>query len=244
MTEATAFEVGGGEAVLRPRRRAKPEPTGPAARSVAGDTGAMPEVDVGRALRRLRDARGLSIRALAEWSGLAVNTLSLIENGKSSPSVSTLQLLAQALQVPIAAFFETDQATREVVHLKAGQRPRAAFASGTLEDLGAGLADRTISALVVTLEPGMGSGSHPIVHTGDEVVFCLSGRIEYLVAERSYRLEAGDSLAFAAYLPHSWRNPDSTPSRALLVLCPSDVHDRPTTRHFAPTRPQRPPQAR
>jgi transcriptional regulator with XRE-family HTH domain len=210
----------------------------PTALSAVRETDTTADVDVGRALRRLRDASGLSIRALAERSGLAVNTLSLIENGKSSPSVSTLQMLAQGLQVPIAAFFETEEPKREVVHLTAGQRLRATFAGGTLEDLGAGLAVRTISAFVVTLEPGTDSGLHPIVHTGDEVVFCLAGRIEYFVGEHTYVLEAGDSLAFAAHLPHRWQNPDTTSSRALLVLCPSDVHDRPTARHFAPPTPQ------
>ena len=63
------------------------------------------DVDVGGRLRALREARQLSIRALAEASGLAVNTLSLIENGRTSPSVSTLQQIAVALSLPITAFF-------------------------------------------------------------------------------------------------------------------------------------------
>lgn len=57
-------------------------------------------------MRELRTERGLSIRALAEASGLAVNTLSLIENGRISPSVSTLYRAASALGVVITAFFE------------------------------------------------------------------------------------------------------------------------------------------
>ncbi len=47
------------------------------------------EVLVGRKLRELRNRNGLSLRALADRSGLNINTLSLVENGKSSPSVST-----------------------------------------------------------------------------------------------------------------------------------------------------------
>src|SRR4030065_947235 len=63
-------------------------------------------IDVGRNLRDLRAERELSIRSLAELSGLNVNTLSMIENGKSSPSVSTLQQLASAINVSTPAFFE------------------------------------------------------------------------------------------------------------------------------------------
>jgi len=57
----------------------------------------QPETGLGRRLRDLRQARGLSIRALSKHSGLAINTLSMIENGRNSPSVSTLQVLARAL---------------------------------------------------------------------------------------------------------------------------------------------------
>src|SRR4030065_445503 len=92
-----------------------------------------PLIDVGRNLRDLRAEQRLSIRSLAELSGLNVNTLSLIENGKSSPSVSTLQQLAGALDVPITAFFEHGIQTNNISYQKAGQHPRGAFAHGALE---------------------------------------------------------------------------------------------------------------
>jgi transcriptional regulator with XRE-family HTH domain len=190
------------------------------------------EVDVGRRLRELREERGLSIRALAEKSGLNVNTLSLIENGKTSPSVSTLQQVAIALQSPITAFFETGAPRNSVAHVRAGRRPRAAFAHGTLEDLGMGVSEHAVEPFVVTLEPNAGSGAHPIVHTGHEFVFCLQGRIVYTIEDHTYALEAGDSLLFESRLPHRWQNMDATPSQAILVLCPSDERDRPTEQHF------------
>jgi transcriptional regulator with XRE-family HTH domain len=190
------------------------------------------EVDVGRRLRELREERGLSIRALAEKSGLNVNTLSLIENGRTSPSVSTLQQIAIAFQSPITAFFETGAPRNSVAHVRAGSRPRAAFAHGTLEDLGANVSEHAVEPFVVTLEPNAGSGAHPIVHTGHEFVFCLQGRIVYTIEDHTYALEAGDSLLFESRLPHRWQNMDATPSQAILVLCPSDERDRPTEQHF------------
>ncbi|HHX08949.1 MAG TPA: helix-turn-helix domain-containing protein, partial [Chloroflexi bacterium] len=85
------------------------------------------EIVVGLRLRDLRTKRGFSLRALAEISGLNVNTLSLVENGKSSASVSTLQQLSSALDVPIAAFFESEPITRQVVFTPSDQRPGVAF---------------------------------------------------------------------------------------------------------------------
>jgi len=192
------------------------------------------EIDVGHCLRKLRADRGLSIRALAGISGLNVNTLSLIENGKTSPSVSTLQQVAAALQAPITAFFETDVPKNNISYLKDGQRPRGAFAHGTLEDLGAGLTLHGGQPLLVTLEPKADSGPTPIVHTGHEFVFCLEGHLSYTIEDRTYPLEPNDSLLFEAHLPHRWQNVGETPSRSLLVMCPADEDDQPTERHFTP----------
>ena len=190
-------------------------------------------IDVGARLRMLRAGAGLSIRALAELSKLNVNTLSLIENGKTSPSVSTLQQLAGALGVPVTEFFVTEGRNETVVYQKNGGRPRALFEHGIMEDLGAGMARFGAEPLIVTLEAGADSGKNPIVHTGREFVYCLEGRIAYSVDTETYLLEPGDSLLFEAYLPHRWKNADDTPSRVLLVLCPLDERDQPTQRHFA-----------
>lgn len=212
----------------RPGRRCRQPFSAPQ----SADNPAIPQIDVGRCLRRLRGGRGLSIRALAELSGLNVNTLSMIENGKTSPSVSTLQQLAGALQSPITAFFESEAPQQRVVYQKAGLRAQAAFEHGTLEDLGAGMSLRWGQPLRMVLEPGTDSGLTPIVHTGHEFVYCLEGSLDYTIETRMYSLEPGDSLLFEACLPHRWRNPGVQPSASLLVLCPTDENDHPAERHF------------
>lgn len=190
------------------------------------------DVEVGGRLRRLRAQRGYSVRALAERSGLAVNTISLIENDRVSPSVSTLQQIAFALGEPVTAFFENETAARTVVFGPADQRPTVHFAHGTLEDLGTQLGGARLLPLMVRLEPTADSGEVPIVHTGVEFVFCLSGRLDYVIEDQVYAMQEGDSLLFEGHLPHRWRNAAAAPARALLVLSPADVRDQPTDRHF------------
>jgi transcriptional regulator with XRE-family HTH domain len=201
------------------------------------DVPVFQRLDVGGQVRKLRLKAGLSIRALAELSDLNVNTLSLIENGKSSPSVSTLQQLAKALEVPITAFFDTESPPKSIVYQKSGNRPRVDFSHGTFEDLSAGLAWRGGQPLLIVLEPKADSGLTPIVHTGHEFVYCLEGQLKYTIEEQSYLLEPGDSLLFEAHLPHRWENVGETPSQSLLLLCPTDDKDRPTERHFSPEKP-------
>ncbi len=191
------------------------------------------EVLVGKRLRGLRIRRGFSLRSLADRSGLNINTLSLIENGKSSPSVSTLQQLALALEVSITAFFESQTIEKNIVFTPVGQRPQTTFGATQMQTLGKDLSGNAVQPFVVTLKPGMGSGELVIVHTGYEFVYCLSGSIHYQVDQHLFELQSGDSLVFEARLPHCWENKTEDNAQILLILYPSDKRDTPGGRHFS-----------
>ena len=94
--------------------------------------------NVGVRLREFRHQRGLSLRALAELCELSPNTISLIERGTTSPSVSTLQRLALALGVHISDFFVDPGARTKLLLTRAEDRTRSGSSSVRLESLGYG----------------------------------------------------------------------------------------------------------
>ncbi len=190
------------------------------------------EMIVGLKIRELRNRRDFSLRTLADRSGLNINTLSLIENGKSSPTVGTLQQLAKALEVPISAFFESEPVSKRVVFTRHNHRPEATFSNTLMQNLGKDLADNAVQPFVVTLEAGSGSGTRMIVHTGHEFVYCLSGKVLYTIETLNYSLEPGDSLVFEAHLPHKWKNLDEGNAQIILILYPADQREVPGGRHF------------
>lgn len=177
-----------------------------------------PSVDVGRRLREMRGVRGISLRSLAAQSGLSANALSMIERGRTSPSVSTLYKLADALGVSMTDFFGQPADKEDVLLVRADERARVPFARGVWEGLGGERFSGRVEPFVLTLEAGASSGPHAMIHTGHEFVFCLRGRLEYLVEKQQYDLGAGDSLLFAAQLSHRWRNPGATVANALILL--------------------------
>jgi transcriptional regulator with XRE-family HTH domain len=175
-------------------------------------------VNVGVRLRELREARMVSMRTLATKSGLSANALSMIERGRTSPSVSTLYKLADALGVPITEFFGPQADKQDILLIKADERTRVPFSRGVWEGLGGEKFSGRVEPFILTLESGASSGQHTMVHTGHEFVFCLRGQLEYLVEKQYFHLDAGDSLLFAAHLNHRWRNPGNTVTNALVVL--------------------------
>jgi len=180
-------------------------------------------VAVGKRLRELRTGSGFSIRSLAEKSGLSVNTLSLIENDKTSPSVNTLEQLAIALEVPLTAFFESETAQHRIIVTQPGSRRKMRFKGMLVEDCGLELKGQTIQPLIVTLPPNMENPSDPNLHTGDEFVYCLSGIVDYYIEDEKFSLYKGDSLVMDASLRHRWFNPYQEPAVYLLVMVPGDA---------------------
>ncbi|MFN2120315.1 MAG: helix-turn-helix domain-containing protein [Anaerolineales bacterium] len=175
-------------------------------------------IDVAHRLRQLRESEQISMRELARRSGLSANALSMIERGRVSPSVSTLYKIAGALGVSITRFFGEEPARTDIVLVRAAERTRVPFVRGVWEGLGGEKFSGPVEPFVLTLEAGASSGTSSLVHTGREFVFCLRGNLEYLIERQRLELAAGDSLLFAAYLKHRWRNPGPTVVNALVVL--------------------------
>lgn len=184
-------------------------------------------IDVGNRLRQLRESRNVSMRTLATMSGLSANALSMIERGKTSPSVSTLYRIAAALTVPVTDFFSPEEARKKIVFLKADERTRIPFMRGLWEGLGGEQFTGKAMPFLLTLENGASSGSPVMAHSGHEFVYCLRGQLDYQVEGQHYLLESGDSLLFAAQLKHRWHNPGGMVTSVLVIISDYSDGDQP-----------------
>lgn len=187
---------------------------------------------LGKKIREIRNQRGLTLKEMAEMSTLNINTLSLIENGKTSPSIYTLQRLAGAMEVPIKEFFEPVESSKPVVFTPHDQRPQALSEKAFINNLGKGLTNSLLEPFVVTMEKYATSGGRTLFHSGYEFVYCLSGKIIYYIQEVEYPLAPGDSILFSAQLGHRWENVNDSESQLLLVLTPACIQTEQSKKHF------------
>jgi transcriptional regulator with XRE-family HTH domain len=187
---------------------------------------------VGNRLRLVREERGLSQRELAKRAGISTNAISLIERDENSPSVSTLQSLAAALNVKMSYFFD-ERKPAQVLHVKAENRPAISSKGVRIESLDGKLNYQEMEPFVVSLKPNSRSGERQVVHTGHELVYCLSGNVEYLIDGQIYPLEKGDMLLFEAQLPHLWRNVTEEDAVILLILQATGQTAQSVERHFS-----------
>lgn len=183
------------------------------------------EAAIGREVRGFRQHRGMTVADLAQATGLSLGMLSKIENGMTSPSLTTLQVLAHALSTPITSFFRRFEERREAMHVKAGeaveitrQGTRSGHQYNLLGHIGSNASGVTVEPYLITLSEA--SDVFPTFqHDGLEFLYMLEGVLGYRHGERHYRLEPGDSLYFDADAPHG---PDvliALPARYLSIIC-------------------------
>jgi transcriptional regulator with XRE-family HTH domain len=187
-------------------------------------------VNVARQIRILRKRRNLSQAELAEASGLSRNTLSLLERGLTSPTVSTLKRLAIALGIDINAFFDKSD-DESIIYTKAESRVNLQLSHGLMADLGVGMHDQLITPLILQLDPGARSGP-ALSHDGQDFIFCIRGEVLYAVNGKAFVLAPGDSLFFDGRLEHRFQNMVAKRSEILVILSAPHESTQYISEHF------------
>lgn len=189
-------------------------------RDAVGSAHADRRVD-GRPIRRLREARGLSLRAAAERAGLSVSFLSAIERGVSGASIATLQRVAAAYGTTMLELFgESGPSSRaRLVRSGHGSVLRLGDAAVRIEHLARG-ATQLEPQLFVLGEGATSDGAY--AHEGEEFLYLLAGALSVWVGDAEvYRLRAeGDALTFPSTIPHRWRNDARGETRLLWINTP------------------------
>lgn len=182
------------------------------------------EVAIGREVRAYRRKQNITVAELSVSTGLSIGMLSKIENGNTSPSLTTLQTLAHALSVPLTSFFRGFEEDRTAVHTKAGEGvelqregTRANHQYNLLGHIGANASGVNVEPYLITLTAA--SDVFPTFqHGGIETIYMLEGEVDYRHGDNVYPLKPGDTLLFDADAPHG---PDvlvKLPARYLSII--------------------------
>jgi transcriptional regulator with XRE-family HTH domain len=182
------------------------------------------EVAIGREVRAYRKKKNITVADLSETTGLSIGMLSKIENGNTSPSLTTLQSLADALSVPLTSFFRGFEEDRIAVHTKAGEGveleregTRANHQYNLLGHIGANSSGVIVEPYMITLSAE--SDIFPTFqHGGIEMIYMLEGEVDYRHSDDVYPLKPGDTLFFDADAPHGPEVLVKLPARYLSVI--------------------------
>ncbi len=187
------------------------------------------EAMIGGRVHELRMDLGLTTAQLGELAGISKAMVSKIENGRTSPSLRTLERLARALEVPLTSLFRGLDEEHEALHIPEGQGlkivGRSTRAGHEYEFLGSSRGSyRRMEPTLITLRNR--TEVFPLFqHPGTEWIYVLAGEFEYGYGSARYRMKRGDVLQFKGEVPHGPVSLVRLPVRFLSVKAFGSIPD-------------------
>jgi quercetin dioxygenase-like cupin family protein len=180
---------------------------------------------VGKAIRTLRKEKSLSLRELSQLSGLSTGFLSMVERGRSSLALTSLNNVAKALDTDLADLFASERKVRvshplpHVSRAKEDGRLSIASSQRVYKVLSPRAPGLVFEPLLVTVEPNSDL-EEPYSHEGEEFAYVIEGELIFTVDNQEYRLGPGDSIHLLPTVPHAIRNDTEEPAKVLWILTP------------------------
>ena len=179
---------------------------------------------VAATMRGLREQQAMTLSALAKAAGLSSAYLSRVENNSASLTLQNLALVAGALQVPVASFFEDNPASRPLVVVRRGKGKRQRMAGRPALEMELGAAEKTgklMEPMVIEINPERGKLLLRS-HAGEEYNLVLEGRCTLIYGKDEVALSPGDSVYYDALVPHGVKADGGKACRLVAVVASRD----------------------
>jgi len=189
------------------------------------------ELDIGQRLKAVRTAHGLSQRQLAAKAGVTSGTISMVEQNRISPSISSLKKILQAMRMTLSDFFSADLDGTDKVFYRFGELrqinpvslkgngSRKKAASISFRQVG-DARKHSLQILHESYEPGADTGEELYAHEAEEGGIVVAGEIEITVGNQVETLRPGDAYLFDSRIPHRFRNKGGEPCVIISVCTP------------------------
>jgi transcriptional regulator with XRE-family HTH domain len=168
-------------------------------------------MDIGFRLQAVRKAKGISQRELAKRVNVTNSTISLIEQNKVSPSVSSLKKVLDGIPISLADFFTADlKDSGDSPFYLNDEQPDVGNNDIHYFLVGTHRKNRQMCILREVMPPDSDTGDSMLSHEGEEGGVVVQGQVEITVGDRVQVLSAGEAYYFESRTPHRFRNIGNT----------------------------------
>jgi len=178
---------------------------------------------ISKQIRHLRKLKNMTLEELSEKSGVALATLSRMENAKMPGTLDSHQKICKALGASIADLYrELEDETKTVENVPREERTEHFIHANNAkyELLVLKTLDKKIMPLMMKIGPGGTTQEERNKQGVEKFIYVMNGTLEVLVSEKKYLLKTGDSLYFEASLSHKFTNSSNTETEAICIISP------------------------
>ncbi len=172
-------------------------------------------LSIGKRLFKLRRSKKLTLKHLANETGLATKVISQIEKGEVMPPVSVILQLSRALEIDSSILLKEEKKRAGKKSAEDYQKRTEAY---TYETLTPEARHKHLKAFKIFIDPQSEHESVSYSHLGEEFQYVLKGKVEIMVGENKNILEPGQSLHFNSSIPHKLRNLSDEKAELIVVL--------------------------
>ena len=172
---------------------------------------------IGSRIRQLRMQRAMTLQTLADMTGLSASLLSLVERGKTSPSIGTLVAVSHALGVHMSDLVAQPGSGMRHPLVRYAEQARYSTPSGGERRV---VADDRVRGLEIAVNDFMEGGASAETqthHGGYEYGLLLSGELTVTLGDETIVLAPGDMVSYDSSIPHRIENTGNGRAQAVWV---------------------------
>ena len=181
-------------------------------------------MQIGKTIRKTRKERKMTLLELSKKSGVALATLSRMENNRMTGTLKSHMRICDALEMSLPELYQDLSSSKRPLDVRTGQgRTTGVFMhdkKSSTEMLASKSISKKMMPMLITINAG---GSTPKEETKrgiDKFIYVLDGKVEARIGDENYNLGRNDTLYFESSIPHCFKNASASESRLLCVTCP------------------------
>jgi transcriptional regulator with XRE-family HTH domain len=179
------------------------------------------ESEIGKKIKAVRLSKGITLETLATQTGFTKSYLAKLEKSEKAPPVSTLGIIARALDLTISYLLGEEIHSTSVCHIKKGERTPVTR-NGTefgysYEVIAHKFANKIMEPFILTL-PFKPKKQTMFQHEGQEILFVLEGNVKFHHGPEEFTAEEGDCIYFDSAIPHFGEAVGPKGAKCLMVI--------------------------
>lgn len=180
-------------------------------------------MNLGGIIKRMRKEKEMRLVELSKKSGVALATLSRMENGKMTGTIDSHMKICEALGIMLPELYKNLYSSKNTLDMRTKKSEPEVFAHdkrSSEEILASGVSNKKMMPVLIRINRGGKTRTEDAKPGIEKFVYVLSGRIEVVIGKERYALMKGDTLYFKAVEPHFFKNHSNAESRLLCVISP------------------------
>jgi len=178
---------------------------------------------VGEIVKKLRKEKKMTLLELSEKSGVALATLSRIENGKMTGTLESHMKICEALDIALPDLYRDLSPSKKTVEVQTEKTRTDVFVHDqktSSEMLASRALNKKMLPVLIKLQKGGSTHKEETKSGVEKFIYVLDGKIEAVLGEERYELSKGDTLYFESSISHYFKNASAVEARLIAVTCP------------------------